>query len=253
MAGATYPSLKERTVLVTGGGSGIGAATVARFAAQGANVAFLDIADEPSRLLEAELAGQGHRVRYWRCDLTDVEALRAAVDGVREAFGPVTVLVNNAANDTRHDFLSMTPEGFDAGVAVNLRHAYFAAQAVMPDMIAAGGGSIINYGSISWMIGAGDLTVYATLKSAAHGLTKELARQFGPHNVRVNCIVPGWVMTQRQLDLWVTPEVEAVAMAAQCLKRRLMPDELAAAVLFLASDESSGITSQSLVVDNGWV
>jgi NAD(P)-dependent dehydrogenase (short-subunit alcohol dehydrogenase family) len=253
MAGALYPSLKGRTVLVTGGGQGIGAATVRLFAEQGSKVGFLDIAAQPSRALVEELTGAGHAVHYEAVDLTDIAALKAGVAAIRERLGPITILSNNAAHDQRHTFFDVTPDYFDDRVAVNLKHAYFAAQAVVPDMIAAGGGAIVNFGSVSWMMGSADLTVYATLKSAAHGLTKVLAREFGKDNIRVNCVVPGWIMTQRQLELWVTPEGEEAIFKNQCLKRKLVPDDVAKTVLFLASDEASGITSQQVIVDGGWV
>jgi len=253
MGQAVYPSLKGQSVLVTGGGQGIGAAIVRLFAAQGAKVGFIDIADEPSNALADELKGAGGTVTYEHADVTDIEALRAAIAAVRQAHGPITVLVNNAAHDQRHDFFEVTPEFFDGRVAINLKHAYFAAQAVIPDMITAGGGSIVNMGSVSWMMGSEDLSVYATLKSAAFGLTRVLARQFGKDNIRVNCVLPGWIMTQRQLELWVTPAGEAEIYRNQCLKRKLTPEEVAKSVLFLASEESSGMTCQQIIVDGGWV
>jgi len=253
MGQAVYPSLKGRSVLVTGGGQGIGAATVRLLATQGAKVGFIDIADQPSRSLADELTAAGGSVTYARADITDIEALKAAIDTIRRANGPITVLVNNAAHDQRHDFFEVTPEFFDNRVAINLKHAFFAAQAIIPDMIAAGGGSIVNVGSISWMMGSEDLSVYATLKSAAYGLTRVLARQFGKDNIRVNCVLPGWIMTQRQLDLWVTAEAEAEIYRNQCLKRKLTPEEVAKSVLFLASEESSGMTCQQIIVDGGWV
>jgi len=253
MGQAVYPSLKGQSVLVSGGGQGIGAAIVRLFAAQGAKVGFIDIADDPSNALADELKAAGGTVSYQHADVTDIAALRAAIGAAREVHGPITVLVNNAAHDQRHDFFEVTPEFFDDRVAINLKHAYFAAQAVIPDMIAAGGGSIVNIGSVSWMMGSEDLSVYATLKSAAYGLTRVLARQFGKDNIRVNCVLPGWIMTQRQLELWVTPEGEAEIHRNQCLKRKLTPEEVAKSVLFLASEESSGMTCQQIIVDGGWV
>jgi NAD(P)-dependent dehydrogenase (short-subunit alcohol dehydrogenase family) len=253
MSGAIYPSLKGRTVLITGGGQGIGAATVRRFAEQGAKVGFIDLAVEPSQALAAELTGAGHTVRFEAADVTDTEALRQAIDRVRRAYGPITVLVNNAAHDQRHKFFEVTPDYFDDRVAVNLKHAFFASQAIVPDMIGAGGGTIVNFGSCSWIIGSDDLSVYATMKAAAYGLTRVLAREFGKDNIRVNCVLPGWVMTQRQQDLWLTPEGEEAIARNQCLKRKITPDDLAKSVLFLASEESSGMTNQQIVVDGGWI
>ena len=250
---ATYPSLKGRTVLVTGGGSGIGAAITTRFAEQGARVGFLDIAEAPSKALAETLTAAGHEVRFVRCDLRDIAALRAAVATVRDAFGPVTVLINNAAHDERHATPDVTPEMFDERIAVNLRHQFFAAQAVLPDMQAAGGGAIVNFGSVSWMIGQGNMPIYTAAKSAVIGLTRSLARDYGEFNVRVNAIAPGWIMTERQKEKWLTPEGEAELMRRQCLKRQLAPDEIARATLFFASDEASACTNQHYVIDGGWV
>jgi NAD(P)-dependent dehydrogenase (short-subunit alcohol dehydrogenase family) len=250
---ATYPSLKGRTVLVTGGGSGIGAALTTRFAEQGARVGFLDIAEAPSKALAETLTGAGHEVRFVHCDLRDIPALRAAIAAVREAFGPITVLINNAAHDERHATPDVTPEMFDERIAVNLRHQFFAAQAVLPDMQAAGGGAIVNFGSVSWMIGQGNMPVYTAAKSGVIGLTRSLARDYGEFNVRVNAIAPGWIMTERQKEKWLTPEGEAELMRRQCLKRQLVPDEIARATLFFASDEASACTNQHYVIDGGWV
>ena len=247
---ASYPDLAGKVVLVTGGASGIGEAIVRRFAGQGARVGFLDIKDEDGRALAAEL---GTDVRFVHADLTDIAALRAAVAEVRAAFGPVAVLVNNAAHDERHRTEDVTPEYWDGRVAVNLRHQFFAAQAVLPDMKAAGGGSIINFGSTSWMAGQGGMAAYTACKSAVLGLTRSLARDFGPDNIRVNAIAPGWIMTQRQKELWLTPAGTAELMQRQCLKRELVPDEIARVVLFLASEEASACTNQHYVVDGGWV
>jgi NAD(P)-dependent dehydrogenase (short-subunit alcohol dehydrogenase family) len=251
--GAIYPDLANKTVLVTGGGTGIGEAIVRRFAAQGAKTAFIDIKEASSRALAEELAGQGHRVHFEPADLTDIAALRAAIGRIRGVFGGIQVLINNAAHDQRHATLEVTPEFWDDRIAVNLKHQFFAAQAVLPDMIAAKGGSIINFGSVSWMIGQGGMAAYTAAKSGVLGLTRSLARDFGPHNIRVNAIAPGWIMTQRQIDLWLSPEGEAEMMQRQCLKRHLMPDEVARATLFFASDEASACTNQQYVVDGGWV
>ncbi len=250
---ATYPSLRDRTVLITGGGSGIGAAITRRFAEQGAKVGFLDIAMEPSEKLAVELDKGGHAVRFVHADLKDIAALRRGVAAVRETFGPITILINNAAHDERHATPDVTPEFFDERIATNLRHQFFAAQAVLPDMQAAGGGSIVNFGSVSWMVGQGGMAVYTAAKSAVLGLTRSLARDYGPDNIRVNAIAPGWIMTERQLTKWMTPDGEKELMARQCLKRKLQPDEIARATLFFASDEASACTNQQYVVDGGWV
>jgi NAD(P)-dependent dehydrogenase (short-subunit alcohol dehydrogenase family) len=252
MQGAIYPSLKERTVLVTGGGSGIGEAVVRQFVGQGARVGFIDVNVEASQQLLASLPAQAG-VHFEHADLRDIGALRRAVAGVREALGPITILVNNAARDDRHAIEDVTPEFWDERIAVNLKHQFFAAQAVAPDMTKAGGGSIVNMGSVSWVIGQGNMPCYTTAKSAVQGLTRALARDLGPNNIRVNSILPGWIMTQRQQDLWLTAEGEAELMLRQCLKRKLMPDEIARAVLFFAADDSSACTNQNYIVDGGWV
>ncbi|MPR11710.1 SDR family NAD(P)-dependent oxidoreductase [Microvirga tunisiensis] len=249
---ATYSDLKNKVVLVTGGGSGIGEAIIRRFAEQGCKVAFIDIATEPSAKLAGELSGHGHSVRFEHADLTDISALRSAVARVREGLGPVEILINNAAHDERHPTPDVTPEYWDDRFAVNLKHQFFAAQAVLPDMQAAKAGVIINFGSFSWMIGQGGMAAYTAAKSAILGLTRSLARDFGPDNIRVNAIAPGWIMTQRQLEKWLTPEAEHDLMQRQCLKRKLVPDEIARFTVFLASDEASACTNQQYVVDGGW-
>ena len=251
--GAIYPSLKGRTVLVTGGGSGIGESIVEHFAAQGSKVAFIDIKEKESKALVARLKRKRQKVHFEPCDLTDIAALKQAIKNVRKTFGPITVLVNNAAHDERHAIDEVTSDYFDERVAVNLKHQFFAAQAIYPDMEAAGGGTIVNLGSVSWIIGQGGMPCYTTSKSAVAGLTRSLARDLGPMNIRVNCVVPGWIMTQRQLDLWLTPEGEAELMERQCLKRKMMPADIARAVLFFAAEDSSGCTNQSYIVDGGWV
>jgi NAD(P)-dependent dehydrogenase (short-subunit alcohol dehydrogenase family) len=250
---ATYSDLADKTVLVTGGGSGIGEAIVRRFAEQGAKTAFIDIKERESRALADELTRAGRTVRFEHADLTDIAALRAAIGRVREAFGPVQVLVNNAAHDERHPTPEVTPEYWDDRIAVNLKHQFFAAQAVLPDMQAARAGVIINFGSVSWMVGQGGMAAYTAAKSAVLGLTRSLARDYGPFNIRVNAIAPGWIMTQRQIDKWLTPEGEAELMQRQCLKRKLVPDEVARFTIFMASEEASACTNQQFVVDGGWV
>jgi NAD(P)-dependent dehydrogenase (short-subunit alcohol dehydrogenase family) len=253
-ATATYPSLKNRVVFVSGGGSGIGAAIVEHFCQQGAKVGFVDIDVAASEaLVEAMAAGGHHRPLFVNCDLKDIPALRVAIGEIRSALGPITVLINNAANDQRHSIDEVTPEYCDDRMAINLKHQFFAAQAIYPDMEAAGGGAIVNIGSVSWMIGQGGMPCYTTAKSAIAGLTRSLARDLGPKNIRVNCVVPGWIMTQRQIDLWLTPEAEADLMERQCLKRKLVPADMAKAVLFFASDDAGAFTNQSYVADGGWV
>jgi D-xylose 1-dehydrogenase len=251
---ATYPSLKDRSVFITGGGSGIGASLVRHFAGQGSKVAFVDIAVAPSRQLVDEIATTGDPTPLFiECDLRDIDALRQAIGQAADAHGPVTVLINNAAHDERHKVEETTVEYWDDRMAVNLRHQFFAAQAVHPMMKAAGGGSIVNFGSVSWMIGQGGMPGYTTAKSAVMGLTRGLARDFGPDNIRVNSIAPGWIMTERQLTLWLDEEGERELMKRQCLKRKLYPDDMARIALFLAADDSSAMTNQTYVADGGWV
>ena len=250
---AIYPDLKGRVVLVTGGGSGIGEAIVRQFAAQQAKVAFIDIAVEPSRALARELAEAGTPVHFEPCDLTDIPALQRSVAAIRKQLGPIQVLVNNAAHDERHPTEEVTEAMWDSRIAVNLKHQFFCAQAVVPDMKAAGHGVIVNLGSISWIIGQGGMAGYTASKSAVLGLTRSLARDFGAYGIRVNAVAPGWIMTKRQLEKWITPEAEAEIMGRQCLKRKLEPAEIAKFIVFLASDEASACTNQHYIVDGGWV
>jgi D-xylose 1-dehydrogenase len=250
---AIYPDLQGKVVLVTGGGSGIGEAIVREFARQKAKVAFIDIAVEPSRAVAKALEEAGTPVHFELCDLTDVPALQRTIAAISGRLGPIQVLVNNAAHDERHATQDVTEAMWDSRIAVNLKHQFFCAQAVLPDMKAAGAGAIVNLGSISWMNGQGGMVAYTACKSAVLGLTRSLARDYGPFGIRVNAVAPGWIMTQRQLDKWVTPEAEAEIMARQCLKRKLQPVEVAKFIVFLASDEASACTSQHYVVDGGWV
>lgn len=243
---ARYPSLANRTVLITGGAGGIGAVTVARFAQQGARVAFLDFDAESGAKVAAETGAV-----FIPCDLRDIGALRAAVADAAARLGDVTVLVNNAARDDRHALETVEPDYWDERMATNLRHQFFCAQAVVPMMRRAGGGSIINLGSISWMNRTGGMPAYTAAKAAVRGLTRGLARDLGPDRIRVNEVVPGWVYTERQLALWVTPESEARSQANQCLKGRLLPDDIARMVLWLAADDSAMVTAQHFVVDGG--
>ncbi|HVZ10740.1 SDR family NAD(P)-dependent oxidoreductase [Rhodopila sp.] len=249
---ASYPSLRDKVVLVTGGASGIGAEEVTQFARQGARVAFLDIATEAAGALIGNLHEMGlPPPLFLPCDLRDVTALRAAIEEIGRRLGAITVLVNNAANDQRHDWEDVTVEYWDERMATNLRHQFFAIQAVAPMMKAAGGGSIINFGSISWHASAGGMPAYTTAKAGVEGLTKGMARDLGPFNIRVNCVIPGWVMTQRQIDLWLTPEAEENLLRMQCLKTKLVAADLARMVLWLAADDSRMCTSQLWVVDAG--
>lgn len=250
---ARYPSLANKVVFVSGGGSGIGASIVRAFAGQGCRVAFVDRAVAPSEALAAELVAGGAVVRFFHCDITDIAALENTIDDAARALGPVGVLVNNAANDQRHTIDETTPEAWDAGMAVNLRHQFFAARAVAPMMKAAGGGAIINMGSISWRLNLGGMPTYVTAKAGIEGLTRGLARDLGRDGIRVNCIAPGWILTERQIELWLTPEAETRLMEDQCLKRRLEPDDVARVALFLASDEAGACTAQTFTVDGGWI
>lgn len=250
---AIYPDLEGRTVLVTGGGGGIGAEIVRQFAAQGASVGFIDLSEEPSRALVAELESAGASVRFARADLTDIEATRAAIADLREALGPVSILVNNAAHDERHRMEDVTPDYWDSRMAVNLKHQFFCTQAVAGDMRKLGGGAIVNMGSISWMIGQGGMAGYTAAKSAVVGLTRSLARDLGPDNIRVNCIAPGWIMTERQIALWLDEAGEREIMERQCLKRKLVPADVARVVLFFCSDAAGACTNQTYVVDGGWI
>jgi NAD(P)-dependent dehydrogenase (short-subunit alcohol dehydrogenase family) len=251
---ATYPSLAGRSVFITGGGSGIGAELVRHFAGQGSRVAFVDIAEEASHSLVESIAADGAPAPLFiACDLRDVEALREAIAEASRRNGSIEALCNNAGNDDRHQTEGVDVAYWDNRMAVNLRHQFFAAQAVLAGMKAAGGGSIINLGSITWMVGDPDCPVYVTAKAAVHGMTRALAREFGPHNIRVNCLVPGWVMTQRQMQLWLTPAGERQIEERQCLPQRLQPSDIARMALFLAADDSAMCTSQAFIVDGGWV
>jgi NAD(P)-dependent dehydrogenase (short-subunit alcohol dehydrogenase family) len=250
--GALYPSLKDRGVIITGGGSGIGAEIVRHFAAQGARTVFLDIAEEPSSRLTQDLNEAGHDVHFLPCDLTDADRIGKVVGQARDLVGPLTVLVNNAAHDQRHNWEDVTPDYWDDRIAVNVKHQFFTAQAVIPDMIEAGNGSIINMGSISWMIASGNMVGYTTAKAGVEGLTRSLARDLGPHNIRVNTIAPGWIMTDRQEELWLDEEGERAIAERQCLKRKLVPADIARVVLFFASDEAAACTGETYVVDGGW-
>jgi NAD(P)-dependent dehydrogenase (short-subunit alcohol dehydrogenase family) len=250
---AAYPSLRDRVAFVTGGGSGIGASIVEHFAAQQARVAFVDIDREASDVLCRTLQGRyGQAPLFIECDVRDIDALRQAIERVSDELGDVSALVNHAARDDRHRMEEVTVEYWDERLAVNLRHQFFAAQACAEHMKRLGGGSIINLGSISWMTRTGGMPAYTTSKAAIQGLTRGLARDLGPFNIRVNTVLPGWVMTERQRTLWLTAEGEREMDQQQCLPGRLQPADLARMVLFLAADDSRMCTAQSYIVDAGW-
>ncbi len=244
---AIYPSLKDKTVYVTGGASGIGAEIVRGFAEQGARVGFVDLDEKGGKALAAE----HENVAFARCDLRDIESLKTAFAELRAQLGPASVLVNNAARDDRHDWRDVTPEYWDERMETNLRHQFFAIQAVAPDMIAAGGGSIINMGSNSWWEAVGGFPAYATAKAAVHGLTRTMARDLGQHRIRVNAVVPGWIMTERQKELWATPEALEAHRQNQCLPDLIEPVYVARMVLFLASDDAKMCTAGSYMVEAG--
>lgn len=246
---ARYPSLAGRCVFVSGGATGIGATLVEQFVAQGARVGLCDIDTAHGEALAARLGGD---VMFVRADVTDIASLEAAIDAVAARLGPVRALMNNAANDERHALEATTPEAWDWRVAVNLKHQFFAARRVAPAMAAAGGGSIVNFGSMSWKAKQAGLAVYATCKSAAQGLTRSLARELGPSNIRVNTLVPGWVMTDKQLRLRVDDAARAEIARNQCIARPLQPLDVAQLALFLAADDSAMCTAQDFVVDGGW-
>lgn len=249
---AQYPSLRDRRVLVTGGGSGIGEFIVQAFAAQGARVAFVDVMAEASQALVARLAGGRHDVRFVHQDLTDIPGTQAVIAGLCADWGAVDVLVNNAANDDRHVLADVTPAYWDERIAVNLRHYFFCAQAVLPGMRAAGRGAIVNVGSISWHLGLPDLAVYQTAKAGIEGLTRALARDLGEDGIRVNCVVPGGIRTPRQVALWHDAAEEARMVGQQFLKARVLPQDVAAMILFLAADDSRMCTGHDYFVDAGW-
>ena len=251
---AKYGSLQGKRVFITGGGSGIGESLVAEFAAQGALVAFVDIAVEASEALCRRLAEAGLTAPLFRhCDITDIASLQAVMAELAGKLGDFDILVNNAANDQRHQTQDVTLEYWNERIAINQRPMFFTCQAVLEGMKRKGGGSIINVSSISWHMKSGGYPVYATTKAAVVGLTRGLARDFGAHNIRVNTVTPGWVMTQRQIDLWVDDAAEVEIKKSQCLPSKLMPQDIAAMVLFLASDDGAMCSSQEFIVDAGWI
>lgn len=251
---ASYPSLRGRVIVVTGGASGIGEKVVEQFAKQGAKVAFLDIQNDAGTHLAQRISAGGDPAPvFLQCDLTDIDQLQKCMQAIIAKFGTVDVLINNAANDARHATEEVTPEYWDRTIAVNLKHQFFASQAVIPVMKKAGRGSIINMSSISWMIPGVGFSVYITAKAAIVGLTRTLAHELGVNNIRVNCVLPGAIMTERQKTLWYTDAYMAEIFKRQALKRIIMPEEVARLLLFLAADDSGAITNQSYVIDAGWV
>ncbi len=247
---ANYPGLKGKSVFITGGATGIGAEIVKAFAEQGCRVGFVDIEGGKGEALAKSLDGT---VAFERCDLRDIPAMQAAFARLARRVGAANVLVNNAARDDRHDWRTITPEYWDERMATNLRHMFFAIQAVAPGMIEAGGGSIVNLGSLSWMMPQGGFPAYATAKSAVHGLTRTMARDLGEHRIRVNTLVAGWIMTERQKALWLTPEAMKEHRARQCLKDMIEPVYVARMALFLASDDAAMCTAQNYMVEGGAV
>lgn len=249
---AVFPSLRGKRVLITGGGSGIGAGVVEGFVRQGADVTFFDIQEEPSRALVAKLANGGNRgPAFQQIDLTDIATLQAAIAGLVAQGGAFDILVNNAANDDRHALEAVTEAYWNERMNVNLRHMFFCAQSVVPGMREKGGGVIVNLGSISWHLGIEKLALYQIAKAGIEGLTRALARELGGDDIRVSCVVPGNVRTPRQLQ-WYTPEGEAEIVAAQAMHGRLLPEDIAAMVMFLASDDARLVTGHAHFVDAGW-
>jgi len=249
---ARYPSLENTPVIISGGASGIGESLVRNFAAQGAKVGFVDIQAERGQQLAAELTAMGQVAKFIACDITDIAAYQDAIADFAATHGDALVLVNNAAHDQRHDWSEVTPAYWDDRMAVNLKHAFFAIQAVAPGMIAAKRGAIINTGSISWMIMSPSIPVYETAKAATHGLTRSMARELGKHGIRVNSLVPGWIMTERQLTHWLDDKAEKLIDASQALAGRVYPDDVSRMALFLAAEDSAMISAQQFIVDGGW-
>lgn len=250
MSTARYPDLSGKTVLVSGGATGIGRAIVEGFLGQVCRVAILDVDEGAGVALER--AHPDCAIRFHRCDVTDAGDIAVATNAVREAFGPISVLVNNAASDMRHRLEDVGSDEWDRLVGINLKHQFFLTQAVRGDLVETSG-SIVNLSSISWRRGVAGLPVYLACKAGVEGLTRALARELGGDGVRVNAILPGMVLTPRQLELWLTPEVMAEGLHNQCLKRHVQPSDVADAAVFLASSSARSITSQSIVVDGGWI
>jgi NAD(P)-dependent dehydrogenase (short-subunit alcohol dehydrogenase family) len=248
-----YPSLEGRTVFISGGAAGIGSSMVAHFCAQKSKVAFVDINVEAANELVQTITKRGHSApTFIECDLRNVEKLQATVKQVGRDLGNITVLINNAAHDERHDIAEVTLEYWEDRLAVNMRHIFFATQAAAPQMVEAGEGSIISFGSISWMSAQDDLPAYAASKASVHGLTRGFARYYGKHGIRANTLVPGWIFTERQKELWYSEEGEQVLQIRQCIKDHIQPYEVARMALFLAADDSKMCTAQNFIVDAGW-
>jgi len=252
--GATYPSLRGRSVFITGGGSGIGGCMTESFARQGSLVAFVDVAEGPSQALVERIEKAGlPRPWYRNCDVTDIPALQSAIRDASTAVGDFHVLINNVASDDRHNFMDVTPEYYDARIAVNQRPAFFAIQAVVPGMKKMGGGSIINFGSNSYGAKGRNFPVYTTAKSSVIGLTRGLAAELGEHRIRINVVTPGWIMTERQIQKWLSPEGELEIRRNQVLPDKVKPEDVAPLALFLASDEARACSAQEYIVDAGWL
>ena len=250
---ANYPSLKNKTVIITGGASGIGSSIVENFLQQGSKVAFLDKEIELGNQLVSKLNNYDHEALFKVCDLKNINQLQNSIKEISTKLGSISILINNAANDERHHIDDVTPEFWDERMHLNLRHYFFASQIAYKDMKKIGSGAIVNIGSFSWILNQGNMPGYTTAKSAIMGLTRTLARDLGVHNIRVNCVVPGWIITERQKKLWLTPEAEKEQLERQCIKRMLMPEDIAKPVLFFASEQSSGCTAQNYIVDGGVV
>ena len=250
---AKYSSLEDKVIIITGGASGIGTSIVEQFLIQGSKVAFIDKEKDLGRNLVEKFKNFKHKPLFKYCDLTNIINLKKTINEIREELGLISVLVNNAANDERHSIDSVTEEFWDEKMNVNLKHYFFAIQSVCKDMQELGDGKIVNIGSFSWMLGQGNMPAYTTAKSAIMGLTRTIARDLGKFNIRVNCVVPGWIITERQKKLWLTPEAEKEQLERQCIKRMLYPEDIAKVVLFFASDQSSGCTAQNYVIDGGVV
>jgi NAD(P)-dependent dehydrogenase (short-subunit alcohol dehydrogenase family) len=248
-----YPDLKNRSVFISGGATGIGEALVDAFAGQGATVSFVDIDEVAGHALADRLNGNNSTVTFYPCDLTDTKSYQSILADAGHAQGPITILMNNAANDMRHSLADVTSDSFDQAVAINLKHSMFAAQSVAPMMKAEGGGSIVNFGSISWMMAHDGFPVYATCKAALHGTSRSLARELGQDHIRVNTLSPGWVMTEKQKRLWLDDDGRKLIKKSQCLPGELLPDHVASMALFLGSDASRMISAQNFIVDGGWV
>ncbi|MDB9773973.1 SDR family oxidoreductase [bacterium] len=249
-----YSDLKDKKVFITGGGSGIGASIVEHFCEQGSNVFFIDINEKSSNKLVSDCKNKKFSVpTFINCDLLNIKFLQNTISKIISDNGAIDILVNNAANDERHSIDEVTEEFWNERMNINLRHYFFTVQSVKKAMIENKGGSIINIGSVSWMIGQGGMAAYTAAKSGVVGLTRSFARDLGEFNIRVNSVVPGWVMTERQIEKWLTPESEADMMKKQCLKHKLMPSDIAKTVLFFGSDQSSGCTNHDYIVDKGWL